>query len=155
MSRSRFIYLPLSLSLSLTAGAGCADHAEDPTGGSASVGNDPMDDEDEEEEEEEEEEQAGSCSITYQNAIYDGGEVTVYYIYLFPSGADDPGPDLLGSSGVLLYGYQLEVTDIPAGTYDSIVVDEDDYFYLSTGIDCDDNAWTWRITASDAAGQLD
>lgn len=153
MSAIRLSHLPISLVLScaLAAASGCANEADDeevdsfgdPAGPGDGSSEPPPPDEGDE------------CSITYQNAIYDGGEVTIYYIYLFPTGADELGPDLLGTSGVLLYGYQLEVTDIPPGTYDTIVVDEDDYFYVATEIDCDGNDWTWRITAEDVAGQLE
>jgi hypothetical protein len=149
----------------LVAAGGCANEADD-EGVSSYGGGETTDEPDDEPDDDDEpsdpppqepppsQEQDG-CSITYQNAIYDGGEVTIFYIFLFPTGADDPGPDLLGTTGVLPYGYQLEVVDIPFGTYDTIVVDEDDYFYVATEIDCDGNEWTWEITAADAAGQLE
>jgi hypothetical protein len=141
---------PLSLlfllALSVGAASGCAGDPDDADmfGGGGGGGDDTSEPPAEE-----------TCTFTYQNAIVDGGlEITIFYIYLFPSGADDLGSDLLGSR-VLPYGYELDVTDVPQGTYDTVVVDEDDYFYVASGVECDGSDWSWLITVGDVAGQLD
>lgn len=96
-----------------------------------------------------------TCTFTYRNSIVDGGtEIDVWYIFLFRSGSDEIGDDLLGSS-VLPYGDGFELTDVPLGSYDTIVVDEDSFYYLEAEVECDGEDWTWVITAEDADGQLE
>lgn len=95
------------------------------------------------------------CTFTYQNAINDNGnEVEIWLVYLFPAGSDEIGDDLLGSE-VLPYGYELSVAHVPEGRYDTMVVDEDAYYYIETGVECDGSDWTWLITVADVDGQLD
>lgn len=83
-----------------------------------------------------------------------GYEVDIWLIYLFPSGASDIGDDLLGSE-ILPYGYTLEVSGVPEGRYDTMVVDEDAFYYIEDGVVCDGSDWTWTITVSDVDGRLD
>lgn len=135
---------------------GCAEDADDYVESSAgdgaqSAGNDDMNDDSSEPPPEADEE----CTFSYQNAIKDGGaEIEVWLIFLFPAGSDDIGDDLLGSD-ILPYGYQLDVSGIPLGTYDTMVVDQDAFYYAEFGVECDGADWTWRVTAGDADGQLD
>jgi hypothetical protein len=93
------------------------------------------------------------CTFTYENAIYDGGPIDVYLLYLSPASSDELGNDFLGSN-ILPYGYQVELSEVPAGTYDTMVVDEDGYYYIER-VTCDGSDWYWRITTEDVDGMLD
>ena len=96
----------------------------------------------------------GDCTFSYVNMIYDGEEIDVWYVFLYPSGSEDIGDDLLGTD-ILPYGYELTVEGVSPGVYDTILVDEDDYFYLETNVVCSGGEWTLVVTAGDADGQLE
>ena len=139
--------------------AGCAEDADD---FSTSSGDDgmPIEGNDSSEPIEGNDDSSGpppteECTFTYRNSIKDNGyEVDVWLIYLFPAGSSEIGDDLLGSN-VLPYGFELEVSGVPEGRYDTMVVDEDAYYYIESGVECDGSDWTWTITVGDVDGQLD
>jgi hypothetical protein len=94
-----------------------------------------------------------TCNLTYHNSIYDNGPVDIHYLYLWPDGSTDLGPDFLGDS-ILTYGERFTLADVPLGIYNTSVVDEDRYFYVHV-VECDGSDWTWTITVEDVAGQLE
>lgn len=85
------------------------------------------------------------CDFSYENAIFDGEGVDVFYLYLSSSTASEWGPDLLDAN-ILPYGATVVVEDVPRGSWDTRVVDEDGYPYSVYGIDCDGEDLHWRIT---------
>ena len=157
MRHSRASSIPTILLLACVSAtlAGCAEDADDFSSSTAGDGM-PMEGNDEPSNDDSSEPAPPEeCTFKYQNAIKDNGyEVDVWLIYLFPSGSSEIGEDLLGSS-VLPYGYELAVSGVPEGTYDTMVVDEDAFYYIERRVECDGSDWTWTITVGDVAGQLD
>lgn len=70
----------------------------------------------------------------------------IWYIYISPVTSDSWGDDWLGSE--ILYDGEYIVFDVPAGTYDIMLVDEDDDEYIQYGVDVYDY-YTWSVTLDD------
>lgn len=71
----------------------------------------------------------GMVSFTLQNAT----EYDFYYVYISSSDTDSWGEDRLGDAGIL-YNGQSWTFNLPAGTYDIKVIDEDEDECVTMGV---------------------
>jgi len=76
-----------------------------------------------------------SCAIILDTKaklrIVNSSSYTVVYLYVYPSGSADEGPDQLGNN-TITSGSEFLLTDIPEGTYDIKAVDQDNGYWQAS-----------------------
>lgn len=89
------------------------------------------------------------CEFQFYNFIAYGEYLPdLYRLHVSPSSAASWGADLLGDD-VIVYGAGVKVSDIPGGSYDVRLVDEDGDTYSLYGVQCDETTLRWDVAASD------
>ena len=85
-----------------------------------------------------------TVTLTIINGL---GAVTIYYVYVSPSGSDSWGSDRLGTANILSPG-ESGTLELSKGVYDIRVVDEDgdEYFRWNLQLNSD---YTWTVRLSD------
>lgn len=86
---------------------------------------------------------SGTVTLTIKNGL---SSFTIYYVYVSPSQSSGWGNDLLGSH--TLFPGEGIILELPKGTYDIKVVDEDDDRYFRWGLRLNRN-YTWTVRLSD------
>ena len=89
---------------------------------------------------------ASSGTITF-TIINELGPFTIHYVYVSPSGSNSWGSDRLGVANVLDPG-ESGTLELPKGTYDIKIVDEDGDEYFRWDLKLN-NDYTWRVRLSD------
>ena len=87
---------------------------------------------------------SGTITLTIVNDL---GLYTIHYVYVSSSGSNSWGSDRLGAVNVLDPGESVTL-ELPTGTYDIKIVDEDgdEYFRWNLELKSD---YTWRVRLSD------
>ena len=83
-------------------------------------------------------------TLTMINELED---YTIFFIYVSPTGMDTWGEDRLGSGNVLSPG-EGGTLELPKGTYDIKIVDEDGDTYIKMDLDLTKD-YTWRVRLSE------
>lgn len=87
---------------------------------------------------------SGTITLTIINGL---GLFTIHYVYVSPSGSASWGSDRLGTTNTLVPGENVRL-ELPKGTYDIKIVDEDgdEYFRWDLQLNSD---YTWTVRLSD------
>ncbi len=89
------------------------------------------------------------CEFQFYNFIAFGEYLPdIYRLHVSPSEVSTWGPDLLGDD-VIVFAAGVKVSDIPAGSYDVRVVDQDGDTYSLYGVQCDETTLRWDVEATD------
>lgn len=86
----------------------------------------------------------GTVTLTIINDL---GSYTILFVYVSPSGSNSWGNDRLGGLTTLDPG-ESGTVELPKGTYDIKIVDEDGDEYIRWNLTLNDD-YTWRVRLSD------
>ena len=77
--------------------------------------------------------------------VLNKSDTTIHHLYVSPSKQKNWGPDRLGNYSVK-EGERFTLQNVPLGTYDLKIVDEDDYECELEGVDLNADGMTWTLT---------